>query len=136
MKLKLNIKGMKLKLDIIDYIWYTGERFHQEKKSPGDGNLLIAICWYCTFFLPLSSLLNKLRISSIIQILGSIVLIIIPFVFCRIRYKKKKKELIELQYKNKKKWGKRLLTIWSILIIVVIVEFVFLIKTGFWHLGA
>lgn len=127
---------MKFKLNIIDYIWYTGEKFHQEGKNPGDGNLLIAICWYSSFSLPLLSLLNKLKISSITQISGSIILIIVPFVFCRIRYNKRKRELIELRYKNKKKWGKRLLTIWGILIIIVIAEFVVLIKTGFWHIGA
>ena len=117
---------MRLKLpSIIDYIWYIGEKFHQQEKSPGDGAMLIAICWYGSFFLPLLTLINKLKIS----------LIIAPFIFCRIRYNRSNKELIELQYHNKTNWGKRLLIIWAVLIIVVIVEFTVCVKTGVWHVG-
>lgn len=45
---------MKLRLNVflIDYVWYIGERFYRQEKSPGDGNMLIAMCWYCTFFFP------------------------------------------------------------------------------------
>lgn len=123
-------------MSIIDYIWYTGEKFHQQGKGPGDGNMLIALCWYCSFFLPLLSLINKSKISPIAQISGNIILIIIPFVFCYFRYDKKTKELIKLRYKNKKNWGKRILAIWSILIVIVTVEFIIFIKTGFWLIVA
>ncbi|WP_337431470.1 hypothetical protein [Bilophila sp.] len=126
----------KLNMSLIDYVWYVGERFHQREQSPGDGNMLIAICWYCTFFLPLLSVVNKLKISLVLQLLGSIVLIIVPFVFCHIRYNQKNKYLIGLQYKNKKHWGRRLLIIWSFLLAVIIMEFIVMIKIGFWHIGA
>ena len=92
-------------MSLIDYVWYVGERFHQREQSPGDGNMLIAICWYCTFFLPLVSVVNKLNISLVLQLLGSIILIVVPFVFCHVRYNQKNKYLIGLQYKNKKHWG-------------------------------
>lgn len=37
---------MKLRLNVflIDYVWYIGERFYRQEKSPGDGNMLIAMC--------------------------------------------------------------------------------------------
>ena len=123
-------------LSIIDYIWYVGEKLHQQEKSPGDGVLLVAICWYGSFFLPLLSLIYRLKTFLIIQIILGITLIIIPFVFCRIRYNKLNRELIESRYKNKKEWGKSLFKVWIVLFIVVLVEFILLIKTGFWHLGA
>ncbi|MCX4294413.1 MAG: hypothetical protein OSJ56_10195 [Prevotella sp.] len=127
---------MRLKLpSIIDYIWYIGEKFHQQEKSPGDGAMLIAICWYGSFFLPLLTLINKLKISLITRIVLGVFLIIAPFIFCRIRYNRSNKELIELQYHNKTNWGKRLLIIWAVLIIVVIVEFTVCVKTGVWHVG-
>ena len=88
------------------------------------------------FFLPLVSVVNKLNISLVLQLLGSIVLIVVPFVFCHIRYNHKNKYLIGLQYKNKKHWGRRLLIIWSFLLAVIIMEFIVMIKIGFWHIGA
>ena len=129
---------MKLKLNVfpIDYVWYIGERFHQQYRRPGDGRILIAMCWYCTFFLPLLSIINELKAQLTIKILLNIILIFIPFIFCRIRYSPKHKEIIRLRYKNKKNWGRRLLIVWSILIIIVAIEFIVLIKIGFWHVGA
>lgn len=129
---------MKFRLDVslIDYVWYLGERFHRQNQSPGDGNMLIAMCWYCTFFLPLLSVINKLRIPSVIQILITVILIVIPFVFCRIRYNSGRRESIKLRYENKRNLGRRLLVIWSILIIITVIEFIVLIEIGFWHIGA
>lgn len=130
------INMMQKILSIIDHLWYVGEKLHQQEKSPGDGALLVAICWYGSFFLPLLSLIYRLKTFLIIQIILGITLIIIPFVFCRVRYNKLNRELIESRYKNKKEWGKSLFKVWTVLIIVVLVEFIVLIKTGFWHLGA
>ena len=127
---------MRLKfLSIIDYIWYAGERFHQQEKSPGDGTMLVAICWYGSFFLPLLSLIYRLKIPQIVQIILSAVLVVIPFVLCRIRYNNRNRRVIELRYKSKKRWGNRLLAIWAVLITVVIVEFIVSVKTGLWHIG-
>lgn len=127
---------MKFRPGMIDYIWYVGERFHQQEKTPGDGTVLIATCWYCSFFLPLLSVVNKFGIPWIIKVFGSVLLIVIPFVFCRIRYDKERKELIGLRYRDKKQWGKCLLAIWGVLIIIAVAEFVVLTKTGFWRIGA
>lgn len=104
---------MKLKLNVfpIDYVWYIGERSHQQYRSPGDGSMLIAMCWYCTFFLPLLSITNELKVQLTIKILLNIILIFIPFIFCRMRYSPKHKEIIRLRYKNKKNLGRRLLIV-------------------------
>ena len=128
---------MKLRLNVflIDYVWYIGERFYRQEKSPGDGNMLIAMCWYCTFFLPLSSIINRLRIPAVIQIAGTVFLLIIPFIFCRIRYNPRRKESIRLRYKNKRNWGRRLLVVWGFLIMIVAMECIVLIKIGLWHIG-
>ena len=128
---------MKLKLNmlLIDYVWYIGEQFHRQEKSPGDGNMLIALCWYCIFFLPLLSIINRLRMPSVIQIAITIILLIIPFTFCRIRYNPRRKESIRLRYKDKRNWGRRLLMFWGFLIMIVAIECIVLIKIGLWHIG-
>lgn len=46
------INMMQKILSIIDHIWYVGEKLHQQEKSPGEGALLVAICWYGSFFFP------------------------------------------------------------------------------------
>lgn len=125
---------MKFNLSLIDYIWYTGERFHQREQNPGDGNMLIMISWYCTLFLPLLSIINKLEISLIIQIAVSILLIFVPSLFCRFRYTSRRKEAIKLRYKNKKNWGRRLLIIWGGLIVIVAIEVFLLAKSGAWYI--
>ncbi len=38
---------------IVDYIWYVGEKVHQQWKNPGDGEMLVASSWFCTCFFPL-----------------------------------------------------------------------------------
>jgi len=126
---------MKFNASIIDYIWYVGEKFHQQEHGPGDGTALIAICWYCVFFLPLISLINKLNILFMIRIFISVLLMVIPYIFCRIRYSPERKEMIRLQYKGKRSWGRRLLTIWAVLVTTAAMECIALIKIGFWHVG-
>ena len=125
---------MKFNLSLIDYVWYTGERFHQQEHNPGDGTMLIMISWFCTLFLPLLSIVYKLKTSPIIQITASIILLLFPFLFCHFRYTPKHKEALNLRYKNKKNWGRRLLIIWGSLIIIVAIEVFLLSQFGVWHI--
>ena len=117
---------------IIDYIWYVGEKIHLQEQNPGDGNMMIAITWYCTLFFPLLYITNRLHIYPIIQIIFSIILILFPFIFCRLRYTQEYKKVIFAEYKNTK-IGHRLFMIWGGLIIIVAIETFLFIKLGWWN---
>lgn len=120
----------------IDYVWYVGERFRGQENSPGDGNMLVAMCWYCTFFLPLLFLINVSGMPWAVRAAASMVIIFIPFAFCRVRYDAGRREAMELRYGNKRNWGRRLLVIWGVLVVTVVMELAVLVGTGFWHIGA
>lgn len=118
---------------IVDYIWYVGEKTHQQWKNPGDGEMLVASSWFCTCFLPWATLLYKISIPFYILLIGFAAIISFPFLFCRLRYGKKTKEALSVKYGKYKNWGKRLFKIWGVLLAVLGLEIFLFVAIGLWH---
>lgn len=125
---------MKFISSIIDYIWCVGERLRQQG-DPISGTTNIQFFWYFTFLIPLYSIIKRLHIHPIIEIIIAIFLFLFPFIFCRLRYTPEYKEVVYAKHKNKKKWVGRYYILCGIQIMIWVIEAFVFVKIGLWHLG-
>ncbi len=98
----------------IDYIWFVGESFHRQEKSPGDGTALLMWCWYLDAVLILLTLFHRIAGGWIFYPVIVIVPVLLaaPFLFCRFRYTAKRQNEIFTRHSGKKT-GRQLLAIWT-----------------------
>ena len=118
----------------IDYIWFLGESYHKREKGPGDGETLLMWCWYFDAVLPLFSFAYRLDWGWLFNLAVVLVLLAVPFVFCRIRYKKQRKKEIEEVFRDKHP-GRSLLLVWLSIIAIACVEGVLMVHFGFWKIN-
>lgn len=115
----------------IDYIWFVGESFHRREKSPGDGAALLMWCWYLDVVLPLWTVICRLGASWIFDVVSLVMLLSIPFLFCRWRYNRSRSNTILSQFHCKHP-GRKLLLVWIIIISVACIEGSLMMYWGLW----
>ncbi len=124
---------MKL-LKPIDYIWCVGEVNHKRRTGPGDGETLIMVCWYLDILFPVITFVYRLGLDRMVMTLISLILIVIPFVFCRWRYNQSRREAILQRYRCERP-GRALLWIWGAIVVIAGIEAVLMMCGGLWANG-
>ena len=97
----------------VDYIWSVGELYHRREKGPGDGETLIMWCWYLDALLPLAMFIYSLDVGLIFHLIVLLIFLSLPFVFCKWRYTRKRRETILVRFHCKYP-GRKLLFIWAV----------------------
>lgn len=117
----------------IDYIWQVGESYHRQNNSPGDGESLVMWCWYLDAVLPLVTFAVRLDWGWLFNVLSGFVLLVFPFVFCRLRYGRKRQKAIVsgLQVKHP---GRRLLYVWVAIVVIFLIESVLMVCFGLYKI--
>lgn len=115
----------------IDYIWFVGESFQKQENSPGDGETLLMWGWYLNAVLPLWSFICRLGAGWIFNVVILVVLLAVPFLFCRWRYNRSRSHTILSQFHCKHP-GRKLLLVWIIIICVACIEGVLMLYWGLW----
>lgn len=124
---------MKL-LKPIDYIWCVGEVNHKQRTGPGDGETLIMVCWYLDILFPVITFVYRLGLDRMVMTLISLILIAIPFVFCRWRYNQSRRETILQRFRCERP-GRALLWIWGAIVVIAGIEAVLMMYGGLWANG-
>ena len=117
----------------IDYIWFVGETFHRQEKSPGDGATLIMWCWYLDVAMILLTLFHRIAGGWIFYPVIVPVLLAVPFLLCRFRYTAKRQEEIFARHSGKKT-GSRLLAIWAVIVGIFCLEVLLMVFSGLWSI--
>ncbi len=116
---------------IIDYIWFIGEALKRKEGSPSSGEGLLLISWSFTFLIPLIiPLMYQLFGNPIAMILG-LGLIFLPFLFCRLRYTRQRRESIFEHYSGIKNILIRWLVLIGAIIFLTAMNFMLMYHFGF-----
>lgn len=117
----------------IDYIWFVGESFHRQEKSPGDGAALIMWCWYFDVLMILLTMLHRIAGGWIFYPIIGLVLLAVPFLFCYFRYTAKRQDEIFARHSSKKT-GRQLLAIWAVIVGIFCLEVLLMVFSGLWSI--
>ena len=117
-------------LRYIDYIWFIGESFHRQEKSPGDGTALVMWGWYLDVVIILLTLFYKMELGWVFYMIIP-ALLSVPFLFCHFRYTVKRQDEILARFPSKK-IGRKLLVVWAMIICIFCLEVFLMILLVLW----
>lgn len=116
---------------IFDYIWYVGEALKRKEGSPSSGDTLLLFTWLFAFLIPLiMPLMYQFFGNPTAMILG-LGLIFLPFLFCRLRYTRQRRESIFEHYSGIKNILIRWLVIIGAIIFLTAMNFMLMYHFGF-----
>ena len=114
----------------IDYVWYVGECWHKKVYNPADGGVLLFGFWATIVFLPFITPLLYRSMSWLLAVPIGLGLILFPYIFCRLRYTKKRRESLKWRYGKIRNLGRRLVRILIIYLILTLIAFIISYSLG------
>lgn len=116
---------------IVDYIWFIGEALRRQYGSPSSGNSLLLFTWLFGFLIPLiMPLMYRFSGNPATMILG-LVLIFLPYLFCKLRYNELRKKTILEHYSGIKNIFTRYFVIFIAIIVLAALNFILMYHLGF-----
>ena len=119
----------------VDYVWYVGECWHKKVYNPADGDILLFDFWATVVFLPFIAPLLYRSMPCLLAVPIGLGLILFPYIFCRFRYTKKRRESLKLRYSKIRNLGKRFVRILIIYLVLTLIAFIISSSLGFIRLG-
>ena len=98
-----------LRFCVIDYIWYMAERFSEREHNNLNGGMLLFMCWLFVIIMPLGLTLGHFFGPAIA--VPSLILVLLPSVFCKLRYTSARREALREHYREMKHPGRKLIGI-------------------------
>ena len=115
-----------LRFCVIDYIWYVAERFSEREHNNLNGGMLLFMCWLFVIIMPLGLTLGHFFGPAIA--VPSLILSVLPSVFCKLRYTPARRETLREHYREMKHPGRKLigiiLTAIALIIAYIILMFI------------
>lgn len=130
MKLRREIEP-KYRYYFFDYLYYKGEKW-SEKAWRSSGMMMLAWYWWLNVAIPAAFIMPLSWGKSLKNYLG-LVLIVLPIVFCIIRYRKGRKIAIMFHYKHLKNSGFTIALLILLSVVIFIIEMWILEKGGWVH---
>ena len=115
---------------IFDYIWYIGEALKREG-SPSSGDSLLLLTWLFAFLIPLIMPLMYQLLGNPMTIILGLAMIFLPILFCKLRYKKQRREDIFEYYSGMKNIFTRWLVLFGAIIVIAAMNFMIMYHLGF-----
>lgn len=120
-----------LRFCVIDYIWYVAERFSEREHNNLNGGMLLFMCWLFVILMPLALTLGHFFGPAVA--VSSLLLGVLPSVFCKLRYTPARREALHEHYHKMKHPGRRLIGIILTAIALIFVYFILMYHFGFIH---
>ncbi len=120
-----------LRFCVIDYIWYMAERFSEREHNNLNGGMLLFMCWLFVIIMPLALTLGYFFGPAIA--VPSLILGVLPSVFCKIRYTPARREALHEHYREMKHPGRKLIGIILTAIALIIAYVILMYHFGFIH---
>ena len=120
-----------LRFCVIDYIWYMAERFSEREHNNLNGGMLLFMCWLFVIIMPLALTLGYFFGPAIA--VPSLILGVLPSVFCKLRYTPARREALHEHYREMKHPGGRLIGIILTAIALIIAYVILMYHLGFIH---
>lgn len=121
----------KYRVCFIDYLWYVAERFSEREHNNLDGGMLLFMCWLFVIIMPLGLTLGLFFGPAIA--VPSLILGVLPSVFCRLRYIPARRKALREHYRGMKHPGRRLILIILVAFALTITDFILMFHLGFIH---
>ena len=99
----------KYRVCFLDRMWYVAERFSEREHNNLNGGMLLFMCWLFVIIMPLGLTLGHFFGPSIA--VSSLILGVLPSVFCKLRYTPARREALHEHYREMKHPGRRLIGI-------------------------
>lgn len=103
------------------YIWCVVESFQKQENFSGDGKTFLIWGWYLDVVLPLWSFICRLDASWIFDVVILVMLLTVPFLFCRWRNNQSRWEAILQRFRCERS-GRALLWIWDAIVVIAGIE--------------
>lgn len=120
-----------LRFCVIDYIWYVAERFSEREHNNLNGGMLLFMCWLFVIIMPLGLTLGHFFGPAIA--VPSLILGVLPSVFCKLRYTPARREALRKHYCEMKHPGRKLIGIILTAIALIIAYVLLMYHLGFIH---
>lgn len=117
--------------NIIDYIWFIGEALKRKEGSPSSGDTLLLFAWLFAFLIPLIMPLMYQFLGNPTAMILGLGLIFLPFLFCRLRYTRQRRESIFEHYSGIKNILIRWLVLIGAIIFLTAMNFMLMYHFGF-----
>lgn len=116
--------NMIMPMHIIDYIYQVGEMHGRSNGQKGTGSTVLVLIWYFDILIPLLSLIGR-HLSYVWFVAVVITGIVFPFVFCRMRYTERRRQMLDGRYAKMKHTGRKMLLIITACIGVFVLWFLY-----------
>lgn len=90
-------------------MWYVAERFSEREHNNLNGGMLLFMCWLFVIIMPLALTLGYFFRPAIAM--SSLILVLLPSVFCKLRYTPARREALQEHYREMKHPDRRLIGI-------------------------
>lgn len=100
---------MNRRICFLDRMWYMAERFSEREHNNLNGGMLLFMCWLFVIIMPLGLTLGYFFGPAIA--VPSLILVLLPSVFCKLRYTPARREALHEHYREMKHPGRRLIGI-------------------------
>lgn len=112
-------------------MWYMAERFSEREHNNLNGGMLLFMCWLFVIIMPLGLTLGHFFGPAIAVL--SLILSILPSVFCKLRYTPARREALREHYREMKHPGRKLIGIILTAIALIIAYVILMYHLGFIH---
>lgn len=99
----------KYRVCFLDRMWYVAERFSEREHNNLNGGMLLFMCWLFVIIMPLALTLGYFFRPAIAM--SSLILVLLPSVFCKLRYTPARREALRDHYRGMERPGRRLIGI-------------------------
>lgn len=100
---------MNRRICFLDRMWYMAERFSEREHNNLNGGMLLFMCWIFVIIMPLGLTLGHFFGPAIAM--SSLILGVLPSVFCKLRYTPARREALREHYCEMKHPGRKLIGI-------------------------
>ena len=115
----------------VDYVWYVAERFGKTTQNPKmTGSNLFFILWIWIVMLPFIGPLLYHNLGCEVAVVAGICFLFLPSLFCRIRYKYQRREMLNLKFGHINNLGIRLIGLYLLGILLMIASFALSLYIG------
>lgn len=110
------MRGSLSRCNIIDYIYQVAETHGRRNGQSGVGSTILMLIWDFDIFIPSLPFISK-HLSSVWFIVAVVSGVAFPFVFCRLRYTERRRQMLDERYGKMKHTGRKMLVITTAYII-------------------
>ena len=107
-------------------MWYMAERFSEREHNNLNGGMLLFMSWLFVIIMPLALTLGYFFGPTIAM--SSLIIVLLPSVFCKLRYTPTRREALRDHYRGMKRPGRRLTRIILVAIALTVAIFTLILQ--------